>query len=88
LIVIAGQLAATSSMSVGSSSPPPVMLTRPDTGHMRRRSSPAGRRSSVPAAPSSMALECVAKHRLRPCLPPKKDLPVRGMYSRKWRRSS
>ena len=45
--------AATSSISVGSSSPPPVLLTRRDTGHMQRRPSPAGLRSSVPAAPFS-----------------------------------
>ena len=37
--------AATSSMSVGSSSPLPVLLTRLDTGHMRTRSSAAGLRS-------------------------------------------
>src|ERR1700719_86843 len=33
--------AATSSTSVGSSSPVPVLLTRRDTGHMRTRSSHA-----------------------------------------------
>jgi hypothetical protein len=43
----------TSSISVGSSSPVPVLLTRLDTGHMRRRSSAAGSSSSVPASPFS-----------------------------------
>jgi len=45
--------AATSSRSVGSSSAVPVLLTRLDTGHMRRRSSAAGLRSSMPASPFS-----------------------------------
>src|SRR5215468_12529951 len=47
---------ATSSISVGSSSPVPVLLTRLDTGHMRRRSSAAALRSSVPASPFSHRL--------------------------------
>ena len=40
--------ATTSSMSVGSSSPVPVLLTRRGTGHMRRRFSAAGQRTSAP----------------------------------------
>jgi hypothetical protein len=38
--------AATSSTSVGSSSPLPVLSTRPDTGHKRTRSSAAALKSS------------------------------------------
>ena len=42
---------ATSAISVGSSSPAPVLLARQDTGHTRRRSSGAGLKSSVPIVP-------------------------------------
>ena len=49
--------AATSSMSVGSSSSLPVLLTRFDTGHVRKRSSAVGLRSLAPPAPSSQRLE-------------------------------
>src|SRR5258706_619611 len=45
--------ATTSSRSVGSSSPLPVLLTRLDTCHTQGRSSPAGLRSSVPSLPLS-----------------------------------
>src|SRR5215471_2671439 len=48
--------AATSSTRVGSSSPVPVLLTRRDTGHMRRRSSAADLRGSGPAVPFSQDL--------------------------------
>jgi hypothetical protein len=48
--------AATSSTSVGSSSPLPVLLTRRDTGHMRRGSSAAGRGNSAPLVPFSQDL--------------------------------
>jgi hypothetical protein len=46
-----GYHAATSSISVGWSSPLPVLLKRLDTCHRRRRSSAAGLRSFAPAAP-------------------------------------
>jgi hypothetical protein len=45
--------AATSSRSVRSSSPLPVLFTRLDTGHMRRRSSATGISSSAPPSPLS-----------------------------------
>jgi hypothetical protein len=47
--------AAISSISVGSSSPLPVLLARLDTGHIRSLSSTADRSSSVPPAPPSQA---------------------------------
>jgi hypothetical protein len=48
--------AATSSTSVGSSSPLPALLTRLDTGHKRTQSSGADLRSSTPPDPFSQVL--------------------------------